>query len=222
MTDPVEPKRLVLGIGTGRSGTVSLANLLDAAPGTHITHEALPRLPWEYAEAPLAQHLKQFRERSEAIVGDVASYWLPYIEEILRRWEDVRIIYVERERAAVVDSFVIKMKGKKNHWMHHNGRRWRRDRNWDQCFPKYDVDDMATAIGLYWDEYAARAHALCDTYPDHIRGWKMEDALNTEAGAAEIARFIDIDLDGWSPETGAVHNKRRAKKQSFWQSLFRV
>ena len=51
-TDP-EDGKLVIGIGTGRSGSTSLTKLLQLQPNAFVSHERPPRLSW----APNQQRL---------------------------------------------------------------------------------------------------------------------------------------------------------------------
>ena len=50
-------RRLVIGLGTGRCGTVSLSRLLNAQPDAQVRHELRPYLPWAVDEALLARKL---------------------------------------------------------------------------------------------------------------------------------------------------------------------
>jgi hypothetical protein len=50
--------RLVIGCGTGRCGTMSLANLLDSQDNAWVTHE-LMQLPWKFNKFALHNVLVQ-------------------------------------------------------------------------------------------------------------------------------------------------------------------
>ena len=43
-------QRIILGTGTGRCGSFSLARLLNQQPGVQVSHEDPPLLPWEPVE----------------------------------------------------------------------------------------------------------------------------------------------------------------------------
>src|SRR5262245_3459710 len=99
----MEDKRLILGIGTGRCGTRSLALLLNRQPGAKITHEDYPLLPWrDPRPSAIAQRLKKLARRKTPITGDVASFYLPYVEHAVAIAPDIRIVCLERPKEEVV------------------------------------------------------------------------------------------------------------------------
>jgi len=97
----------VIGIGTGRSGTTSLAALLDGCDGAHVTHEAAPCLPWDVGPKHIGRALGFLEARTEAaVVGDVGYYWLPYVMTVWRQLApQVRFIALLREPEAWHKSF---------------------------------------------------------------------------------------------------------------------
>jgi hypothetical protein len=71
---------IVLGIGTGRCGTLAMSQLFSRQPGVRVMHESPPRLPWANDDcATLISHrLGQFRAHEENyceffIIGYVCS-----------------------------------------------------------------------------------------------------------------------------------------------------
>ena len=170
----------VIGIGTGRCGTTSLARLLDAQ-GTaleSVTHERLEwRVTWE-------AHPKWLRRLDQQGGGDVALNWLPYIEMMIRRWgEDLRVICLQRGREATVESYLRKMP-QRNPWQDSSYR-------WAPCYPTYSQDlTKREAIGRYWDEYYARAEELA-TRHDQVRIFQTE-TLNDREGQRDLLRFAGV------------------------------
>lgn len=43
-----QTSRIILGIGTGRCGTLSLAEILNGQPNTQVTHEEASLLLWDH------------------------------------------------------------------------------------------------------------------------------------------------------------------------------
>ncbi|MEE8342809.1 MAG: hypothetical protein V3R51_03310 [Gammaproteobacteria bacterium] len=207
-------KQVVVGMGTGRCGTASLCALLNQQPGTSITHEQYPLLPWQLSPRILAKKLSQISRRRADIVGDIANSWLPYVAAVLQQVPSAKFICLERDRAATVQSFIAKMKGRKNHWLEHDGRKWKRDHRRDPCFPKYDTLDMEEAIGLYWDDYYQQVNFLCEKFPRNVRKWRTEQALDSEQGVEEILSFIGVDKADQKRTVGIVRNRQRTRLQS--------
>lgn len=98
-------KRLVIGFGTGRCGTKSLARFLDRQPNVTVTHEHLPSLfpQWGNYFDYMSLMLKY---KESFTVGNVAYAWIEYIDRIITDFEDARIICLDRnDDDAVAESF---------------------------------------------------------------------------------------------------------------------
>jgi hypothetical protein len=101
--------RVVLGVGTGRCGTLSLTRLLNRQAGIHVTHERPPYLPWK-SETPrdlIAARLSAFRADSPGavIVGDVAFFYLNYLPDALALDDRLRVVCLRRPKHEVVASY---------------------------------------------------------------------------------------------------------------------
>lgn len=205
MRDGLVEKKLVLGIGSGRSGSLSLAVLLNRHPRAAISHELRPIVAgdtlgrrtlnppaWSAPFQQVEPLVDQMLTRTGPVVGDVASYWLPHVEEVLARLPDTRVVCLRRARDETVDSFM-RRSGDKNHWMEHDGSNWRHEPVWDPCFPKYQATSKREAIGMYWDDYYSRAEHLAERFPQQVRVWDMRQALDTKAGVNGLLAFVGLD-----------------------------
>src|SRR5262245_55888342 len=103
----MDGRRIILGMGSGRCGTRSLAAVLSRQPGTKVTHEAKPLLPWRNPRSSvIAQRFERMqRAVHDGVVGDVASFYLPYAEMAIAIEPDVRIVCLKRPQDDVVESF---------------------------------------------------------------------------------------------------------------------
>lgn len=203
-------KKVVIGIGTGRCGSVSLGHLLAHQKGAAVSHEGRPMLPWQHSEAAFAGKWQELMGRRGDLVGDVCHSWLPYVADLVRVCPEVRIVCLQRDCAKVVDSFELKVARKrKNHWMAHDGKRWTRDPRYDPTFPKYPVADMREALALYCRDYYAQVDELIGTYPDNIRKWTTEAALNTDEGMRSVLDFVGVPGVDQVLSVGEVRNQSR-------------
>ena len=91
---------MIIGYGTGRCGTKSLALFLNQQPGYEVTHEGIA-LPWYPALSEIPASVYIMTENQ----GDVAYYWLQYVNRILSGRGDARAIHIWREEEQVVASF---------------------------------------------------------------------------------------------------------------------
>lgn len=206
--------RLVLGAGTGRSGSTSLTQLLAAQPGSYFSHEHAPRLSWQSTSARFEFHLRRFRalQRGFASFGDVSHWWLPRFEALLGAFPDLRMIVLKRDRLETIASF-LKVKGGEgkggiNHWIDHDGRFWRQN-IWDECYPKYEAAGSREAIGAYWDDYYRQAEELQRRHPDSLRIFPTAH-LSSPDGQREILAFAGfsdpVTVEALAANAGTVRD----------------
>ena len=125
---------IIIGLGSGRCGTRSLASLLNAQADTVCFHEVNPScMAWTGTERTVLSMLEEFRavlaggprqitvdlatrRRAEPLprlrslevvraIGDVASYYLPYAP-MLAGMPDVRMPVLRRDKDATIASFI--------------------------------------------------------------------------------------------------------------------
>ena len=188
---PPLPK-LVIGLGTGRCGTMTLAHLLNHQLGADVEHERNGSIAWQGAFAKLAESFDQLIASGSPLVGDVAFYYLPYVEHILSRFPTARFVCLERDRDETVNSYLKKTSGR-NHWMQHDGRQWRTD-IWDQSYPKYEARSKRDALICYWEAYATESRRLESFYPNSFRLFPT-DTLNSDAGQDSVLAFLEIPAE---------------------------
>lgn len=223
-----DEKQLVLGIGTGRSGSESLAYLLNIQPDACFSHEFSlfaqsgeraaryrPPLAWHADEDEVVSTFEDLARYQGRVVGDIASYWLPHLPLLCERFPNLRVISIERDKASVVRSFLDKTPGR-NHWTRDAGEPWRPDPLWDPVFPKYDIADKGEAIAAYWDDYKAETERLRSLFPGKIRVWPLE-SLNDETAVREVLEHAGIsDEDIQFPSQS---KRNQTKKKGLLSSL---
>ena len=188
--------RLILGTGTGRSGSTSLTALLQAQPRSYFSHEHPPNLSWTEANIRLDFHIKRFRLMLSLfdLVGDVSHWWLPHFEIIQNAFPDVKMIVTKRDLRQTVSSF-LKIKGGErrgaiNHWIRHDGSYWSSN-FWDECYPKYEAKTLEEALISYWSDFYGYAENLQSKYPNAVRIVPIEFLSNVE-GQTKIFEFLEI------------------------------
>lgn len=207
--------QLVIGLGSGRCGTQSLAHLLDQQSAAKVYHERVDhQIRWHGSEQEIHTFLDEAVAQDEfQLIGDVAFYYLPYVEAILARQPNVKFICLQRDCKETVVSYLQKTSGR-NHWMEHDGRSWQLSR-WDDCYPKYAVPDKESALTLYWYDYYFTATRLQALYPQQFRIFPMT-ALNSKAGQHTILAFLGIPETQMRFAVGLRVNTSRAEQ---WEKL---
>jgi hypothetical protein len=225
---------IIIGLGTGRSGSLSLAKLINSQNKSICFHEINPScVKWSGTKGTILNMIREFSDvvnggdrdlitidfsvanrdlplknlhESEEVsyIGEVAFYYLNYVENIIKMYPDVRFPCIRRNKLLTVESYSKKMltnqttlklgklfnnQRKRNHFMHHDGRKWAHDSLWDKCYPKFEADTLEEAIGLYWESYYQKANELAQRY-EQVEIFDLED-LNTEEGQAKILKFCN-------------------------------
>lgn len=244
MESDVNSKSIVIGLGTGRSGTASLTSLLDQQIGGVCFHEMNPscavfsgnpqphinaavefrallaggdraRLCIDYSRPTSVQTYNKLQGMPRLnLIGDIAYYYLNYVDEILATVPECVFVCIKRDREQTISSWLNKSSIKRwkslwladrikswltrtpfyteyNYWQEHDGSRWKKDPVWDSCFPKFEASSKREAIGMYWDYYYLEAEKLQQKHPDCFRIFDVNDLGNPD-GQRGILSFIGI------------------------------
>src|SRR5208283_1305352 len=190
---------IILGIGTGRCGLRSLTTLLNQQPEVQSSYKELPWLPWRAADGEriIKARLARFRNMGRGkILGDVAPFYLPYLEIAIAAEPGIRIVCLRRPREEVVASYCQwldqTMPLPTNHWAKQPAAGWHHDPVKTPTFPQYNVQSREEGIRRYWDEYHRTVEELAKRYPNNLRLFETHDALNTRSGLAEMLGFLGI------------------------------
>lgn len=165
-------KKVSLGIGTGRCGTVSLSKMIKAK------HELRPLLPWKKDIGAYVKH-----RRNMKMNRFVAFYYLKYLEELFKDFE-LRVVCLKRNRKETIESYLKKVPDH-NHWG--KGKK----SEWSKCYPTYDLEDKRKGIARYYDEYYAKAREW-EQKTDRFKIFPTE-ALNKIEGQKEIFEHLEIE-----------------------------
>ncbi|MGA2258113.1 MAG: hypothetical protein ABSG53_25895, partial [Thermoguttaceae bacterium] len=151
---------IILGIGTGRCGLKALAKLLNQQPDVLSSYEELPFLPWQVAdgERVIKARFARFRSTGHGrILGDMASFYLPYLEIAMAAEPGIRIVCLRRPQEEVVVKYCEwldqAMPLPTNHWAKKPPPGWHHDPLRTPTFPQYEVQSREVGIRRYWDEY---------------------------------------------------------------------
>ncbi len=215
-------RKLIFGLGTGRCGTVSLYRLLNFQKNSFFTHESKPLLPWRFNQKIIDIKLKKYFNKDKNYIGEVSLSFLPYVEYIIKKYPLTKFIVLKRPKQDVIKSFLTHTRlSKYNHWIEHDGKKWRKGGKWDTMFPKYKLNSKEKAIALYWENYYEHVDELLKKYPKSIRVFKTED-LNHESKVKEILDFCEIEKKDLVVKIRIRENKginlMRIVKYIFWRA----
>ena len=164
----VSPGKVLLGIGTGRSGSTSLAAMLAMAEDSCCTHENPPLIDWTPDDAQIQFHIRRFKLLADhySLVADVSHWWLNSLDTFFDHFPGSKVVGLFRNLDECVQSFMnIKGygAGSLNHWAMRGNGVWI-PHVWDSTYPTYAVPSYSRRqpdrakremIGRYIEEYNA-------------------------------------------------------------------
>jgi hypothetical protein len=189
--------KIVIGIGSGRNGSTSLAEMLSTIEGVCCTHENPPLMCWTPHPEELRFHVKRLQRLAGyfSVVVDVAHWWLNAIPELFTRFPDALVIAITRNAETCARSF-FRIKGTGvgscNHWVPFGNGIWSAER-WDPTYPTYPVPDQAwedpdgaklQLMMRYVREYNAAVHALAMRWPAKFLVLETQDLSDPTAQRA--------------------------------------
>jgi hypothetical protein len=188
-----EPGKLLIGLGTGRSGSTTLASLLARIPGACSTHENPPLIFWRPEHEQIEFHIRRFAILLEyfPLVADTSHWWLNVTQDILAHFPGARFVGLVRDAEACAKSFMaIKRSGRGsyNHWVPFGNGVWTPS-HWDPTYPTYEVpsDSQRRPDGAKHDlimryirEYNQKLEELSTKSPESFDVLGIED-LNLPA-----------------------------------------
>jgi hypothetical protein len=235
---------IVIGLGTGRSGTASLGKLLSAQRDAFCFHEMNPACVRFFGTPrPILNGVDEYQAILDGgspsmvtvdlsrpvvakaydrlcampcvrLIGDVAFYYLTYVEAIAARNQNVRFLCMRRDIDETVASWMKWLEVSRwpskhvadrlgsmitrapfyrssNPFMEHDGSVWEIDPLWDKCFPKFEATTIPEAARKYCEYYYAEAERLAVRLAPVFR-FVETNRMNDREYQAGILDFIDI------------------------------
>ncbi len=190
------PIQFIVGCGSGRCGTGTLADFLGLQKGIWGSHEG-GFVPWGRDLIAFYQRIVMLTtETTEMRIATVSMYWKPYLSEIFRDFLNPKVIVLKRDKEKVVNSFSAMYRGR-NFWSTIDGNHWEGNdpgmHPLSDWFPKYDLP-KTEAIGKYWEEYYndGAIDYYLKKFPKNMILIRAEDLWASEDSQKQILEFLDI------------------------------
>tara|TARA_R110002020_G_scaffold457122_1_gene673923 strand:+ start:1759 stop:2382 length:624 start_codon:yes stop_codon:yes gene_type:complete len=193
---------MIIGLGTGRCGSMSLSHLLNAQTGCGCTHEMTYDFkkfivqPLDINNPEMADiYLDNINSRTLPIKADISLWWLNFVDQIVDKYkDDVKFICLRRDKEQTVNSYVKKMNingtNGMNHVQDHDGSFYAKN-PWDASYPNFEADSLPEALGLYWEDYYKRSEEFTKKYPNQFKLVDMLD-LNDKDKVLDLLNFCEI------------------------------
>lgn len=179
-------KSIIIGIGTGRCGTKSLAHLLNIQPDSNVTHEA-GHLHWFPALGNYEPVWEELIDRKESVVGDVGYAWIQYLGRAHEDFDNLKVVYIWRDPDEVIESF----------WRRNRDRveAWGSAHLWYLQYPFFGFPPSKAKIKNTILVYHELALEMLNKYSGY--SLNMRD-LNDRIKIGELLDFVGI------PHTGRI------------------
>jgi len=182
---------IIIGLGTGRCGTTSLATLLSLQEDSDITHETKdPKwkflVSWEKNDQDLKKIVNFIENKKTKFRGDVAFWYLPYVEDLIKIYPDIKFVVIERDKEEVIESYLNWVKSPRNHWSKKPPEPYQKCK-WDKCYPKF-AGDKRIALTKYINYYKSEVNRLSQLYRDKFKVINMTD-LNDYDKVKDLLTF---------------------------------
>lgn len=216
-------KKLIIGLGSGRCGTVSLYRLLNFQKDSSFNHESRPIVPWIFNKKIIDNKLEILLNKNKKYVGDVSSSYLNYVEYILKKVPSARFVVLKRNREEVITSFMKNTKWLNvNFWKSPKKQKFGLVKEYYEMHPKYDLDSKEEALGKYWDDYYNQVDVLIKKYPSNVKLFNTA-SLNSKEGIEKILSFCKIEKGDRKVIPNIQENKNskpfsRLLKYFFWRA----
>ncbi len=173
-------QQIVIGFGTGRCGTQSLAAFLNQQDGYHVTHEQAG-LAWYPAMSDSEACINRFLStRSGDVIGDIGFYWVNYLDLILRKYPNSKAINIRRPLDDVIESF----------WSYKNPKEWEGiGLTYWYGYPFDAPTQTKDNIALTVKRYYFLELEVQKIYPESIYVMPMEH-LNDKGRLSELLEWI--------------------------------
>ena len=197
--------QVVLGLGTGRCGSTSLAALLATVEDSCCTHENPPLIFWTPHQEQVQFHMKRLTILADyfSLVCDVSHWWLNVLDSFFTHFPAGKIIGLIRDVDECAISFMRIRDygwGSWNHWVPYGNGIWIAH-FWDPTYPTYPVPSYSwinpdrakyELIARYVREYNARLVALAEQNPARIMLVRTEE-LSEPATQRRIFSFVNVN-----------------------------
>jgi len=243
------PRIILIGVGTGRCGTLSLSAMLSLLRNSHVTHEYqhseickewlwMPSSEQERREAA-GKVIGRYNDSESEMLGDVAFYHLPYVENLLDMDERVMIVFLEREKDGYVKSALKWFNHTRSYPFSHKIQRMIRGEDtihtyvssvdsFMACYPKYRLSgddndgslnisntrikglDLSQGYTRYWENYHGAFAGIKEKFPSRVRHLEMKE-LNNDKAMGELVEWLGFSTHEMSGSVPHGVHKHKAR-----------
>jgi len=196
-------KKVIIGLGSGRCGTVTLYKILNRY-NADVSHEKM-QMPWEFNLTELHHNIENMEHRYQPVVGDVACWWLNYVDYMKENVKDIKFVCLKRNKQDTLNSFMERFKYE-DYWTEKGMFPEYIDgiQTLTGVFPVLPLKDKRAALSFYYDLYYQIAE---EHVGNNFRIFDMWTLLNVKH--QQQCLFDWLELPTHTPIIGQKWNNKK-------------
>ena len=142
-------------------------------------------MPWKPSIDALWTNFTCLKQRWQPIVGDIAFWWLNYIDAVDTAIKNVKFVCLKRPKPDTIVSFLARFEHE-NYWTAGSAGH---DKDLIGAFPQFELPKKE-ALSVYYDLY----YRVVEQYAkkDNFRIFNTYEVLNTEMGQRQLFEWLDL------------------------------
>ncbi len=205
---------IIFGLSSSRREAKKVHTFLNKQNGFCFDFESdISSVSWKNSENIIMDRVQLLEKKlynntmknnsHAAIVGEVAFYFLPYVELLINNFPYIKFICTKKNRKNTYNDIISDIKTNnsllsrlflwkkqyKNHWFDHNGKKWERDHVLDKCYPTFEDESLKRSINKYIELYNMKIKTLNKKYPNNL-GVFYSDEINSNYGKQKVFSFM--------------------------------
>ena len=206
---------VVIGLSSSREESKKIFSFLNKEEDIYVNYESdIKNFSWNNSENIIFKRIdilekniykntssnqKQFK-----VFGEVCFYVLPYLEILINNFPYLKFICTTKSRQKTYDDIMADITNEnnfffrlflfrkkfKNHFINHNGKKWKKDYILDKCYPKFDLNSLNSSIEKYIDLYYSEIKRIEKKYPNNLKVF-YSDELKSKYGRKKILSFME-------------------------------
>ena len=206
---------IVIGLSSSRVETKKIYSFLKNEDCIYVNHESdIDKFSWYNSENIIINRIQSLekkiynntsnRKNKFKAFGEVGFYMLPYLELLINNFPYLKFICSNKSRKKTYNDIVSDMTNEanfllrlflfrkkfKNHFIDHNGKKWKKDYILDKCYPKFGLNSLNSSIEKYIDLYYSEIKRIEKKYPNNLKVF-YSDELKSKYGRKKILSFME-------------------------------
>ena len=207
---------IVIGLSSSRLESKKIYSFLKKENDIYVNYESdINKFSWYNSENIIINRIQSLekkiynntsnRKNKFKAFGEVGFYMLPYLELLINNFPYLKFICSNKSRKNTYNDIVSDMTNEtnfllrlflfrkkfKNHFIDHNGKKWKKDYILDKCYPKFDLNSLNSSIEKYIDLYYSEIKRIEKKYPNNLKVF-YSDELKSKYGKKKIFSFIGM------------------------------